>query len=121
MNKLRNRYGNALRQNVNETVHQLKVAVGAVLYHSTELENSECHHRFCPCDSDSWCIYWKDPNNYQDKKGMPMVIHQLINQIFLDLSNETLLSKCFQGKTQSTNELINNIIWTKCPKNIYVQ
>ena len=27
----------------------------------------------------------------------------------------------FHGKTLNTNESINNIIWTKCPKNIYVQ
>ena len=53
MNKLQNLYGIALRQNVNKTIHQLKVAVGAVLYHNTELENSESHHRFCPCNPDS--------------------------------------------------------------------
>ena len=52
---------------------------------------------------------------------MPMVIHQLIKPIFTDLSNETLLSKCLHSKTQNANKSINNIIWTKCPKNIYVQ
>ena len=115
MNKLVN------KQNVNKTVHQLKVAIGAVLYRSTGLENSESRHRFCPRDPDSWCKYWKDPNNYQEKKGMPLVIHQLVKPNFLDLSNETLLSKCLHGKTQNTNESINNIVWTKCPKNIYVR
>ena len=39
MNKLQNLYGIALRQNVDKTVHQLKVAVGAVLYHCTEFNN----------------------------------------------------------------------------------
>ena len=121
MNKLQNLYGIALRQNVDKTVHQLKVAVGAVLYHSTEFENSENCHRFCPRAPDSWCKCWKDLKNYQEKKGMPMVIHQLIKPIFTDLSNETLLSKkCLHGKTQNANESINNIIWTKCSKNIYV-
>ena len=121
MNKLQNLYGIALRQNVDKTAHQLKVAVGAVLYHSTEFENSENRHLFCPQGPDSWCKYWKDPENYQEKKGMPMVIHQLIKPVFTDLSNETLLSKCLHSKTQNANESINNIIWTKCPKNIYVQ
>ena len=69
MNKLQNLYGIALRQNVNKTVDQLKVAVGAVLYHSIELENSESRHRFCLHDPDSWCKYWKDSNSYQEKKG----------------------------------------------------
>ena len=49
-----------------------------------------------------------------------MVIHQLIKPIFLDLRTETLLSKSLHGNTQNANESINNIIWTKCPKNIYV-
>ena len=52
---------------------------------------------------------------------MPSVIHQLIKPIFLDLITETLLSKCLHGNTQNANESIDNIIWTKCPKNIYVQ
>ena len=52
---------------------------------------------------------------------MPIVIHLLIKPIFTDLSNESLLLKCLHGKTQNANESINNIIWTKCPKNIYVQ
>ena len=121
MNKLQNLYGIALRQNVDKTVHQLKVAVRAVLHHSTEFENSENCHLFCPRGPDSWCKYWKDPENYQEKKGMPMVIHQLIKPVFTDLSNETLLSKCLHSKTQNANESINNITCTKCPKNIYVQ
>ena len=121
MNKLQNLYGIALRQNVDKTVHQLKVAVGAVLYHCTEFNNSESRHQFCPRGPDTWCKYWKDPENYQAKKGMPIVIHQLVKPMFTDLSNESLLLKCLHGKTQNTNESINNIIWTKCPQNIYVE
>ena len=121
MNNLQNLDGIALRQNVDKTVHQLKVAVGAVLYHCTEFNNSESRHQFCPRGPDTWCKYWKDPENYQAKKGMPIVIHQLVKPMFTDLSNESLLLKCLHGKTQNTNESINNIIWTKCPQNIYVE
>ena len=53
MNKLQNLYGIALRQNVDKTVHQLKVAVGAVLYHCTEFNNSESRHQFCPRGPDT--------------------------------------------------------------------
>ena len=53
MNKLQNLYGIALRQNVDKTVHQLKFAVSAVLYHNTEFENSENRHLFCPRGPDS--------------------------------------------------------------------
>ena len=61
------------------------------------------------------------PKNYQEKKGMPIVIHQLIKPILTDLGNENLLLKYLHGKTQNANESINNIIRTKCPENIYVQ
>ena len=59
--------------------------------------------------------------NYQEKKGMPIVIHQLIKPILTDLGNESLLLKYLHGKTQNANESINKIIRTKCPENIYVQ
>ena len=121
MNKLQSLYGIALRQNVGKTDHQLKVVAGAVLYHCTEFNNSESCPQFCPRGPDTWCKYWKDPENYQEKKGMSIVIHQLIKPIFTDPSNESPLLKFLQGKTQNANESINSIIWTKCPKNIYVQ
>ena len=120
MNKLQNLYGIVLRQNVDKTVHQLKVAVGAVLYHCTEFNNSESCHQLCPRGPDTWCKYWKDPENYQEIKGMAIVIHQLIKPIFTDLINESLLKR-LHGETQNANESINNITWTKCPNNIYVQ
>ena len=37
-----------------------------------------------------------------------------------DLGSEALLSKCLHGETQNVNELLNNLIWTWCPKRIYV-
>ena len=40
INKLQNLYGIALRQNVNNTVRGMKVAIGAVLYHSTEFKET---------------------------------------------------------------------------------
>ena len=39
---------------------------------------------------------------------------------FEQLSDENLLRKCLHGETQNVNEGINNIIWSKCPKYIYV-
>ena len=120
INKLQNLYGIALRQNVNKTVHEMKVAVGAVLYHSTEFKETENRHLYCPRGTDTWCKYWKDKLNnekqFVEKPGMPIAVYDIIKPIFLDLSNETLLKKCLHGKTQNANEALNNLIWTKCPK-----
>ena len=52
---------------------------------------------------------------------MPIAVYDIIMPIFLDLSNDTLLKKCLHGKTQNGNEALNNLIWTKCPKNVYVE
>ena len=37
-----------------------------------------------------------------------------------DLGSEALLSKCLHGEMQNVNESLNNLIWTRCPKRIYV-
>ena len=125
INTLQNLYGIALRQNVNKTVHEMKVAIGAVLYHSTEFKETENCHLYCPRGTDTWCKYWKDKLNnekqFVEKPGMPIAVYDIIKPIFLDLSNDTLLRKCIHGKTQNANEALNNLIWTKCPKNVYVE
>ena len=38
----------------------------------------------------------------------------------MDLSNYELLKKCLHGKTRNNNESINNLIWKRCPKDVYV-
>ena len=50
---------------------------------------------------------------------MPIAIFDVI--LILDLSKNTLLVKCLHGKAQNANEALNNFIWTKCPKNVYVE
>ena len=40
--------------------------------------------------------------------------------MFLELSDENLLSKCLHGKTQNSNESINGVIWKGCPKDVFV-
>ena len=39
---------------------------------------------------------------------------------FKDLGCDELLKKCMHGETQNINESLNNLIWTKCPKQVYV-
>lgn len=43
-----------------------------------------------------------------------------IKPIFRDLSESNLLKKCFHGRTQNCNEALNNVIWTRIPKNNFV-
>ena len=57
---------------------------------------------------------------YKEKLGLLSVVRDKIRPMFLDLSDENLLSKCLHGKTQNSNESINNGIWKRCPKDIIV-
>ena len=113
MNKLQNLYGIAVRENVNKTVHQLKVAFGAVLYHSTELENSES--RFCPRDPDSWCKCWKDPNNYQEKKECQWLFTNLLSQFF-QILNETYILNVLMEKPKTPMNRLTTLYGTNAQR-----
>ena len=45
----------------------------------------------------------------------------ILTKIFQELSNEELLRKCIHGETQNANEPLNDIIWMKCPKKVFVE
>ena len=81
-------------------------------------------HKFCPRSDTSWCIWQADQvtsqNRYKVKLSLPVAICNLIKPIFIDLSADSLLTKCLHGGTQNNNESINNVIWKKCPKQTYV-
>ena len=81
-------------------------------------------HQFCPETGDSWCQFWADKCDekslYKEKPGISSVVCDKIRPIFLDISNENLLSKCLLRKTQNNNESINHVIWKRCPKDINI-
>ena len=96
----------------------VKKAIGAVLYHCSGASSLEARHQFCPKTSDSWCQFQADKCNgtnlYKEKRRLPCVIRNKIRPIFLGLCDENLLSKGFHGKTQISNQSINNVIWKRC-------
>lgn len=124
INKLQNYFGLAIRQNAGSSVYEMKKAIGAILFHCTEEGDPEIRHRMCPKNLDSWCKYQKskiDPSiKFKESLGIPVAIKNKIKPIFQDLSDDTLLSKCLHGKTQNNNESINNVIWRRCPKEVFV-
>ena len=124
INSLQNYYGLAIRQNQGQ-LYAMKKAIGAILWHSTEFESSDYRHRFCPQGKDSWCKWQRSKSivgyKFKEKQGIPLWIHDLLKPIFQDLSKDELLTKCLHGQTQNCNEALNNMIWTKCPKNVFVE
>ncbi len=102
----------------------MKKAVGAVLFHCSDIADDNIRHKFCPRIVNGWCKWQHDKltgeSTYKKKLNLPLVIKTVIEPIFRDLSDEKLLSKCLHGQTQNANEAYNPIIWNRCPKTVFV-
>jgi hypothetical protein len=125
MNTLQNHVGMAIRQN-SGNLYGMKKAVAAVLHHATDEPNLENRHQFCPRSSDSWCRYQSDKitgkKTYKEKISIHKAVSDVIAPIFSHrgLGSDELLTKCLHGETQNVNESLNNLIWTRCPKRVYI-
>ena len=120
-----NYYGNAIRQH-SQDMNAMQDAVWAIFYHSILGKNETFvqQHRFCPKGQDSWCKFQCDlatkTNTYSDKKCLPSVFREELRPIFERLSSKTLLQRCLKGFTQNQNEALNNSLWARCPKRVFV-
>ena len=52
--------------------------------------------------------------------GLPVEIIAELKPIYLRLSEDALLTRCLDGKTQNQNESINGMIWDRVPKDVFV-
>ena len=90
---------------------KFKKPVGAVLFNYLRIK-------------DCWCKYQADKINNanicKSKPGIPTLIKDKIKLVFVDLSDDRLLSKCLYGKTQNNNKVIKSIIWNRLPKKDFV-
>lgn len=124
VNTLQNAFGLVIRQNVGK-LYEMKKGVGALLFHYSENQDMEKRHHFCPRGATSWCKYQSDKitgkKTYKASLNIPSAIREKIKPIFVDLSSDELLAKCLHGKTQNVNEALNQIIWKRCPKSIFVE
>ena len=109
-------YGLANRRNHGKLTDMVN-AIWASLYHCGSTDSDPQHHM---CPSDGWCEYNKNPTDYTHSHGLPQTILDLIEPIYEDLANPQLLSKCLHGGTQNPNESLNNVIWERCPKQVWV-
>ena len=84
----------------------------------------EAQHSYCPDGDDAWCKYKKDVlhgmHTYDRSKCLPFVFRGELIPIFVRLSLNDLLNSCKKGLTQNQNESLNNVLWTKCSKQIFI-
>ena len=77
---------------------------------------------FCSEDPNTWCKYHAAKIHgtvNTDKPGLPKIVREAIMPTFQELSDDTVLKRCLHGFTHST-ESINDIIWKRFSKNVFV-
>ena len=103
---------------------QLKKHQVAILWPNSNFSHNSICHSMCPRDEYSWCKWQlnklKGTNTHTNKIKLPIFIYNLIKPVFKDLSNDDLLRKCLHGQTQNSSEVFHSIVWTRCPKNIFI-
>jgi len=109
----------AIRQNTHSLVEMINAVYASSLYHIASTDENP-NHSMCPIGEDSWCKWQKDPENYNHQYGLPEPVVELLESIYEDLSDPNLHAKCLHGKTQNPNEYLNKVIWSRCPKEVWV-
>ena len=89
----------------------------ATLYHVARTDEAPNHNMCSSCEN-TWCRWHKDPSTY--KHGLPTAIVELLEPLYEELSHPQLLSKCLHGETHNPNECLNKLIWSRCPKEVWV-
>ncbi|KYN50131.1 hypothetical protein ALC62_00159 [Cyphomyrmex costatus] len=126
IDKLCKYYQAAIYRNKND-VTAMKNEIMAIIYHGVSTDENP-QHQFCPAGENSWCFYQTAKARgvrtglHIKNIGTPInkLVFDKILPVFVRLSDESLLSRCTQGRTQNANECLHSLIWNKCPKEIFV-
>jgi len=122
INYIQNCYGLAIRQNTH-CLYQMKKNVSAILMHCSDIKPESERHKWCNRAPGSWCSFWHEKQqNSKCTFNLPESIKDEleIKNLFERLRDDSLLKKCLHGKTQNVNESFNGIVWSRCPKRVYV-
>lgn len=106
------------------TVEGLRMTLMSNYYHSTSTDKDP-RHTSCPKGKDSWCAWNADLAFGRKPKHNPK--HQYLAHlnaeqrkhvfgVYMDLTTNDLLSRCFQKRTQNANESLHSKLWLKCLK-----
>ena len=123
IDKLQNYYGIAIRSNPGN-LDAMKKAILAILFYCASSEDNKWHTAYCPKGKNSWCGFMRDrangTNDYKHGKNLPVSVVTAIKPIYARLSDDGLLQKCLDCKTQNQNESFNGMVWNRVPKTVFV-
>ncbi|XP_070202967.1 uncharacterized protein [Littorina saxatilis] len=124
---LQNYYRGAIVNNL-DNIDRMRSSVWSTLFHSMSTDERPYHYR-CPTSPDTWCFYQKaliagtEPRSHNDIPShtflAPGVAEKMV-PVFRRMSDEALLKRMQHGGTQNTNESLNNLVWLRCPKAVFM-
>ena len=92
-----------------------------IVHASSEQRNLHLH---CPEGPNSWCRFNKDRANqtniYKPDPGLPLNVIAELKPVYERLSEDDLLARCLDGRTQNQNESLNGMIWERVPKDVFI-
>ncbi|XP_077539636.1 uncharacterized protein LOC144152274 [Haemaphysalis longicornis] len=116
--KLSSYYGWALKSHSGD-VRAMHKAVMATYHHITS-NDTVSNHSLCPPGPDSWCrqnaAKAKGEPTPKHRYNLPPHVCEALLPVYKRLSDEKLLQRCLQGKTQNSNESLHSMIWALAPK-----
>ena len=101
-----------------ESVEQMSDAIWSGYYHKISTDSNPQHHL---CDP-SWCSYLQHKNEnkpYNHKPPICPSIQNHVKEIYTDLTDKKLLSRCLGRNTQNSNECFNSTAWQFVPKHTF--
>ena len=120
---LQNYYRGAILDNQGSP-NQMKAAIWAGLLHCMSTDVNPMHTR---C-SVSWCWYRKaeekgetpDSHKLHARNFLAKHIGEKLLPVYHRMTSDNLITRMQHGGTQNANECLNSVIWSRCPKTVFV-
>ena len=109
-------YSTVILQNRGTTPVHLSTALYILLKHAAG------DHFDCPSGEYTWCR-WNRPSSTSIPTSVSTFTStdiQKIREVFNTYASPEFCSHLTLGLTQNANESLHNMIWSRCPKNVYV-
>lgn len=104
----------------------VRAAIWATLFHVTSTDEDP-HHTRCPDGAESWCFYKRaqalgqaPASHSQMKTALSREVAAKLLPVYHRFSSRNLLGRVMHGKTQNNNESLHGLIWSHCPKTVFV-
>ena len=107
--RIQGHYGAAIRKHVRDE-NGMRNAIWAIFHHRSG------DHSMCG----EWCPSQRGNLEKANARLLPDFVLNEMRPVFEGLTSTELLSRCTHGGTQNVNESFHHIIWSLCPKEIFV-